>query len=1242
MVKRKRAGSCSGHEENRSEDGIMTSDTRGNDDVKVNSESNQAVQELSSSQCVSNTRSRTQNSTRITNTVQNTDNSKEESGISPDKISRSCALGQRTSNRISKRPKRDSSPPATQTQLATKKNVSKQTIQQDQLKTRRTWELWSVEDKNAFFEALCEYGKDFESIQSYIAQRSRKKGVPPNMIKNKDQVRHFYYRTWHKISKYLDIGDDVKKQTQELYGLINYAELRKKIGGCLSEKNRQQLNELVFNGVTFIKYRGKKLRLKTPVCRALKKLNNVEETKEPEIQKIPKEVLVEFRPRNNAAWLHVQSLAQNPRVRAKLSLQRHLKTVFEYLQKRWKPHRLRQKEQVLSGITNSSVSSTLEPLPLLHIRPRQNANISFVKISPSDVTTSIDVCLENYKKNIVIDNIGEKESLKKNKTPGRVKNKSEVKSVTTTVNKDQTKISNSDKTAKLDKLNEEEKYTIHNTNNSLPGNNEKEENPAFEAQRSLNLLKGMLNSINENSPVKNCSEHVPQNEDGNNNKSNEAIDKNCKSIEQIYLNAQKDSNNLTLGQLLSLASADKTDEHIEDKEEKTATSNENDITINNISHVSKNQSDCETINSFAKEKIEMIRKGWTEETIGMLTVGELYLMLGSPEKIVLEYDWDKPVNEDKTSTNDAKNEAVLSENVRKLQNLTLVLQKLLQVASTTFNDFKAKQQEPLSPTCRNNNRSSNANSSGKPNTSRNSTRSPNIRSGVRGNQTGNIKNSGQKCAESNLETSNNCQSAMKNIGENISNINQASKQSSNENIQTDKHVFVVPVGTAPRTVKQPVIASPDDIREQLDKFIPTLRRGGSRMRSRKPLVVQRPLLPRGGIGPLDGPQPMTVVHLVPSTSQITPITAVIPSTTNRNAGSNKVVLPQTKKVVKLLPTGTPVNMQPIPVPILKTVGNNSGSVVLPANNISTAQIVVSTSTVAPTLATTASNVTTTQQHATSNLSTILSTSESTTVSHEASNKALNNTQISTVVSCTSSSVTIQHVPLDVLSTAKNPSLSNICITTTCSSSPPQISIPESTTSPTPSSPPDISSFLDISLSEANLPTESIPEPGSGHLLGFTENSDSSLSAAFGLPSSLSSNKLGKNIGSTQTCISSCLSRDPVVAARHTTPPQSPPSSSHFRICSPVPENHWLNGESADFSLSSLLNTLESPCKPTPVVPSMNITTDSSNLDPIARLAPDVDTQLQCLMNESSVDYVAKFADLAAQIASTSSAETKST
>lgn len=27
------------------------------------------------------------------------------------------------------------------------------------------------------------------------------------MVKNKEQVRHFYYRTWHKISKHIDFNN---------------------------------------------------------------------------------------------------------------------------------------------------------------------------------------------------------------------------------------------------------------------------------------------------------------------------------------------------------------------------------------------------------------------------------------------------------------------------------------------------------------------------------------------------------------------------------------------------------------------------------------------------------------------------------------------------------------------------------------------------------------------------------------------------------------------------------------------------------------------------------------------------------------------------------------------------------------------------------------------------------------------------------------------------------------------------
>lgn len=74
-------------------------------------------------------------------------------------------------------------------------------------KVRRQWESWSTEDKNTFFEGLYEHGKDFEAIQNNIALKYKKKGKPASMVKNKEQVRHFYYRTWHKITKYIDFDN---------------------------------------------------------------------------------------------------------------------------------------------------------------------------------------------------------------------------------------------------------------------------------------------------------------------------------------------------------------------------------------------------------------------------------------------------------------------------------------------------------------------------------------------------------------------------------------------------------------------------------------------------------------------------------------------------------------------------------------------------------------------------------------------------------------------------------------------------------------------------------------------------------------------------------------------------------------------------------------------------------------------------------------------------------------------------
>ena len=114
-------------------------------------------------------------------------------------------------------------------------------------KRRRAWEQWSADDIAAFFEGLNEFGKDFDAIQNCLYTKNRKKSlVNSTNIKNKDQVRHFYYRTWHKISKYLlPTPDEGKRMHKELYGLINYGEMWKKLGGYFNDRCGEKLNELV-------------------------------------------------------------------------------------------------------------------------------------------------------------------------------------------------------------------------------------------------------------------------------------------------------------------------------------------------------------------------------------------------------------------------------------------------------------------------------------------------------------------------------------------------------------------------------------------------------------------------------------------------------------------------------------------------------------------------------------------------------------------------------------------------------------------------------------------------------------------------------------------------------------------------------------------------------------------------------------------------------------------------------------
>ncbi|XP_012672211.3 LOW QUALITY PROTEIN: protein cramped-like [Clupea harengus] len=244
-----------------------------------------------------------------------------------------------------------------------------------QKRTRRQWESWSTEDKNSFFEGLYEHGKDFEAIQNNIALKYKKKGKPTSMVKNKEQVRHFYYRTWHKISKHIDFNNAysrvLKKSSQELYGLICYAELRKKVGGLMDDKNVAKLNELIQQGATTVRSKGRNLRIKAPMCRALKKLCDPDGVSDEEDQKpvrLPLKVAVELQPRSNHSWTRVQSLAHNPRLRMVVELHRKVSSLIEFLKQKWavQDQRIRkslEEREALEGAPKKAESEELLLFP---------------------------------------------------------------------------------------------------------------------------------------------------------------------------------------------------------------------------------------------------------------------------------------------------------------------------------------------------------------------------------------------------------------------------------------------------------------------------------------------------------------------------------------------------------------------------------------------------------------------------------------------------------------------------------------------------------------------------------------------------------------------------------------------------------------------------------------------------------------------------------------------------------------
>lgn len=80
---------------------------------------------------------------------------------------------------------------------------------------------------------------------------------------------------FHLKFSFLFAVADIKKHAQELYALINYGEMRKKLV-FVNAKACMKLKELVYHGSVSIRVKGKNIRIKTPSCKALRQLNQME------------------------------------------------------------------------------------------------------------------------------------------------------------------------------------------------------------------------------------------------------------------------------------------------------------------------------------------------------------------------------------------------------------------------------------------------------------------------------------------------------------------------------------------------------------------------------------------------------------------------------------------------------------------------------------------------------------------------------------------------------------------------------------------------------------------------------------------------------------------------------------------------------------------------------------------------------------------------------------------------------
>uniref|UniRef100_A0A8C0G9Q3 Protein cramped-like n=1 Tax=Chelonoidis abingdonii TaxID=106734 RepID=A0A8C0G9Q3_CHEAB len=1097
-------------------------------------------------------------------------------------------------------------------------------------KVRRQWESWSTEDKNTFFEGLYEHGKDFEAIQNNIALKYKKKGKPASMVKNKEQVRHFYYRTWHKISKYIDFDNvfsqGLKKSSLELYGLVCYGELRKKIGGCMDDKNATKLNELIQIGATTVRYKGRNLRIKAPMCRALKKLCDPDGISDEEDQKpvrLPLRVPVELQPRNNHAWARVQSLAQNPRLRMIVELHRKVSSLIEFLKQKWalQEMRIRQtlEERQLQDSRDSEARGNLsEEKVMLHLFPGENCTLTplpeVARVVHSKAFCTVHwqetgKCKQNTKDSHLLPPAqilgiqsgqgtargqlkyprgsegksgGRTESTiepgrtsqpitEVSASPGDVSPESGLTegppdlSITQTLEKPPSGLQ--DPGGSLEKPilvafgTEDEEALASDQATKLPSCNTAcvcSKIPDLEELSLLDPFPRYMKSCHDLIVPEKCfCTDKPQGKDPG---------PSAGSLSPVALPAESteaaDPSSHSQGPQPDAFTKGLQDAVVEETQEKLSSS---------FLHSTQGQPSAKPLKDDPSRLAQQIREeGWSLRNSESLTLAEVYLMMGKPNKLQLEYDWLAVLGAETQDSREETSEpsAVPTFSIFHKQRL---LNCLLKLISTEVNpkptpEMNSVATSPIKPT----QEEQSLTPPGK--VIAISSRSP----GCARNQSA-LRN---KTFSPNV-SSTPCSYSLRNPPRPLL----AADPSSSGGADADGGLFAVPT-TLPPNSRHGKLFLPskeaeltfrqhlDTISMQSDYFLPKPRRLRNR-HLRKPLVVQRTLLPR----PSGNPSQHVCSFSILSNSSITGRGSFRPIQSSlTKAAVSRPIVP------KVLPTQATNHLSSAIDLAAKSAGIIPGSPlpVLDSEGLSG---------VSPLSPDSVTAVVTGQELA------------------EADQ---NGGSIGAVGKCPSPMQTI----LSLSELSKTPLQNGL-------STPP---LPPSQTSSTHLCPPNVSALLDISLPGPPEDVLSQGEPA-------TQISDSIIEIA------ISSGQYNEGVSLSPAKLNGSDSSKSLPS------PSSSPQQNW--IASPSHDPQWYPNDSTDSSLSSLFSSFISPEKgrkmlPTPVGtasgtsllgPSLldGNSRDSFVSRSLADVAEVVDSQLACMMNENSIDYISRFNDLAQEL-----------